>query len=99
VKSRGRPRDSVARFHLGNGAAVERINWLGDRSAKGLQESYGLMVNYQYRTADIEHNHEMFAAQGTIAASEAVCEALARLSAEAAREHATLGFLRSHLRL
>ena len=99
VKARGRPRDSVARFHLGNGAAIERINWLGDRSAKGLAEAYGLMVNYQYRTADIEHNHEMFAANGTIAASEPVRLALARLAVDEAREHATLGFLRSHLRL
>ena len=43
-----RPLDAVARFHLGNGARVERINWLGDPSPKGLKQSWGLMVNYYY---------------------------------------------------
>ena len=47
-KRGGRPRDSVARFHLGNGARLERINWLGDLSPKGLAESFGLLVNYKY---------------------------------------------------
>ena len=91
-KHKGRPRDPVARFHLGNGARVERINWLGDRSAKGLAESAGLMVNYQYRLEDIEENHEAFAAHGTVAASEPVRAALARL-AEPARESARFPFL------
>ena len=98
AKQQGRPRDPVARFHLGNGAAVERLNWLGDRSAKGLAESAGLMVNYQYRLEDIEHNHEAFAAHGTIAASEAVQAALARLHEEA-RDHHRRSFLGTHLRL
>jgi len=97
VKRRGRPSDSVARFHLGNGAAVERINWLGDRSAKGLAESCGLMVNYQYRTEDIEHNHEMFAAHGTIAASDAVLAARAQLT-ERERERDKFSLLGGHLR-
>lgn len=44
----GKPLDSVARFHLGNGARVERLNWGGDPSAKGLKQSYGMMVNYLY---------------------------------------------------
>ena len=44
----GKPLDPVARFHLGNGARVERLNWLGDPSAKGLKQSCGLMVNYLY---------------------------------------------------
>jgi malonyl-CoA decarboxylase len=98
VKQRGRPRDSVARFHLGNGAAVERLNWLGDRSAKGLAESAGLMVNYQYRLDDIEHNHEVFAAHGTVAASDAVRAALASLH-EDARDNHRRSFLGTHLRL
>jgi len=98
VKQEGRPRDPVARFHLGNGAAVERLNWLGDRSAKGLAESAGLMVNYQYRLEDIEHNHEAFAAHGTIAASDAVHAALARLHEEA-RDNHRRSFLGTHLRL
>jgi malonyl-CoA decarboxylase len=98
VKRQGRPRDPVARFHLGNGAAVERINWLGDRSSKGLAESAGLMVNYQYRLEDIEHNHEAFAAHGTIAASDAVRAALAGLHDEP-HEAPRRSFLATHLRL
>jgi malonyl-CoA decarboxylase len=69
---KGRLIDSVARFHLGNGARLERINWLGDTSPKGLRESAGIMVNYLYRLEDIEKNHEAYANQGTVAASGAV---------------------------
>jgi malonyl-CoA decarboxylase len=69
---KGRLIDSVARFHLGNGASLERINWLGDLSSKGLRESAGIMVNYLYRLEDIEKNHEAYANQGEIAASNAV---------------------------
>jgi malonyl-CoA decarboxylase len=69
---KGRLIDSVARFHLGNGARLERIDWLGDLSPKGLRESAGLMVNYLYRLDDIEKNHEAYANQGEIAASSAV---------------------------
>ena len=68
----GRARDAVARFHLGNGASLERINWLGDSSRKGLKESAGIMVNYLYDLGDIEKNHEAYANQGVIAASSAV---------------------------
>ena len=57
-KPDGRPLDSVARFHLGNGARLERINWLGDTSEKGIASSFGLMVNYLYDVTDIEKNHE-----------------------------------------
>ncbi|MBI5265428.1 MAG: malonyl-CoA decarboxylase [Bradyrhizobium sp.] len=64
--------DSVARFHLGNGARLERINWLGDLSPKGVRESAGIMVNYLYRLEDIEKNHEAYANQGEIVASSAV---------------------------
>ena len=70
--SKGRLVDSVARFHLGNGARLEKINWLGDLSPKGLRESAGVMVNYLYRLEDIEKNHEAYANQGEIAASTAV---------------------------
>ena len=73
VKSKeGRPVDPVARFHLGNGARLERINWLGDTSDKGQSEAYGLMVNYRYDLKEIEHNHEAFADTGEIAAAKAV---------------------------
>ena len=71
-KRDGKPVDPVARFHLGNGASIERINWLGDASAKGMKESAGLMVNYVYRLADIEANHEAFASGGPIAVSSQV---------------------------
>jgi malonyl-CoA decarboxylase len=69
---KGRLIDSVARFHLGNGARLEQIDWLGDVSPKGLHESAGLMVNYLYRIEDIEKNHEAYANQRTVAASGAV---------------------------
>ena len=69
---KGRLIDSVARFHLGNGARLERIDWLGDLSPKGLRESAGIMVNYLYRIEDIEKNHEAYANDGTVAASSAV---------------------------
>jgi malonyl-CoA decarboxylase len=69
---KGRLIDSVARFHLGNGARLERINWLGDLSPKALRESAGIMVNYLYRPEDIEKNHEAYANQDEIVASPAV---------------------------
>ncbi len=68
----GRVIDSVARFHLGNGARLDRINWMGDLSVKGLFESYGVMVNYRYDLAEIERNHETYANQGVAVASSAV---------------------------
>ena len=70
--SKGRLIDSVERFHIGNGARLERIDWLGDLSPKGLRESAGIMVNYLYRLDDIEKNHEAYANHGEIAASSAV---------------------------
>jgi malonyl-CoA decarboxylase len=71
-KRNGRPRDPVARFHLGNGARLERINWLGDLSAKGMAESFGLLVNYKYDTAMIERNHEAYTNNGDVVMSAAV---------------------------
>ena len=68
----GRPVDPVARFHLGNGARLERINWLGDVSEKGLREAHGLMVNYLYDLTAIEANHEAFENEGTVATSKTV---------------------------
>ncbi len=86
--SRGNPLDPVARFHLGNGAQLERLNFLGDRSEKGMQQSYGLMVNYLYALDKIEANHEAFAEKGQVATSSAVrkmlpIRALAEVSASA----------------
>src|ERR1700727_1810951 len=68
----GRVPDPVARFHLGNGARLERIDWEGDLSPKGLMESLGIMVNYLYDLDEIERNHEAFVNRGQIAASAVV---------------------------
>ena len=86
--SRGNPLDPVARFHLGNGAQLERLNFLGDRSEKGMQQSHGLMVNYLYALDKIEANHEAFAEKGQVATSSTVrkmlpVRALAETSASA----------------
>ena len=54
------PLDAVARFHLGNGAMLERINWMGDISEQGMARSAGLMVNYTYWLAEVERNHERY---------------------------------------
>jgi malonyl-CoA decarboxylase len=67
----GRALDPVAHFHLSNGARVERLNWLGDTSPKGLQQSAGIMVNYLYRLDHIEANHEAYRDEGRVVASSA----------------------------
>lgn len=56
--------DRVAHFHLDNGARIERINWLGDISKRGLEQSAGIMVNYRYVLEDVEKNHEAYCATG-----------------------------------
>jgi malonyl-CoA decarboxylase len=68
----GAPVDSVARFHLGNGARLERIDWPADLSERGLQQSYGVMVNYLYDLGDIEKNHEAYAETRAVTAASAV---------------------------
>jgi len=79
AKRGAEPFDEVSRFHLGNGAALERVNWLGDTSASGMKRSAGLMVNYVYRLEDVERNHERFFSEHAVVASRAV-EKLARKS-------------------
>ena len=64
--------DRVSHFHLSNGARIERINWAADLSAKGLDQSAGIMVNYLYVLSNIEKNHENYAGNGEIAVSSAV---------------------------
>jgi malonyl-CoA decarboxylase len=64
--------DPVARFHLGNGARLERINWLGNTAQRAIQESFGIMVNYLYDHDSIENNHEAFVRDGTIVRSSDV---------------------------
>jgi malonyl-CoA decarboxylase len=71
------PLDPVARFHLGNGAALERINWMGDSSEQGMSRSAGMMVNYLYRLAEVERNHDRYFREHHIVASSAA-EKLAR---------------------
>ena len=73
---KGRPIDPVARFHLNNGARLERLNWLGDVSEKGLSQAAGFMVNYLYDVAQIERNHDAFAREGRVIAARAVENAL-----------------------
>jgi malonyl-CoA decarboxylase len=72
----GLPLDPVARFHLGNGARLERLNFLGDTSPNGLRQAHGLMVNYLYALDEIERNHEAYAEKGVVAASSALRKAL-----------------------
>jgi malonyl-CoA decarboxylase len=76
----GTPVDSVARFHLGNGARLERLNWLADTSERAVGQADGLMVNYLYDLDDIEKNHEAYAQHRTVVASSAVTK-LARAKA------------------
>ena len=66
------PLDSVAKFHLGNGARLERTNWPADLSKTGLKNSFGAMVNYSYRLHEIEKNHERFVEKGEITTSSAI---------------------------
>ena len=61
----GKPLDAVARFHLGNGARVERLNWMGDPSPKGIKQSCGLMVNYLYDLKRLD-KHRALLSQGKI---------------------------------
>jgi malonyl-CoA decarboxylase len=66
-----KPVDAVAKFHLGNGARVERLNWAGDPSPKGIRQSYGLMVNYLYDLKRLD-KHRTMLANGEIALSAEV---------------------------
>ena len=56
----GMPNDPVSRFHIGNGASLERINLNADTSEKGMTQSYGVMANYLYDLDVVEENHEIF---------------------------------------
>jgi malonyl-CoA decarboxylase len=85
AKQKAEPLDPVARFHLGNGAALERLNWMGDTSEQGMARSAGMMVNYVYWLAEVEKNHERYFREHFIAASP-VIEKLAREAAVTAAE-------------
>jgi malonyl-CoA decarboxylase len=85
VKRGDEPLDAVARFHLGNGADLERLNWMADSSESGLARAAGMMANYSYRIEDIERNHEQYANRHEVAAS-ARLRALARECPLASKE-------------
>jgi malonyl-CoA decarboxylase len=84
AKQNHEPLDAVARFHLKNGARLERINWLGDTSASGLQRSGGLTANYVYKLPDVERNHELYVREHKVRASREI-ETLAKRFSPPAR--------------
>lgn len=73
-KKRGKALDSVANFHLQNGAMVERINWMADRSEKGQHQSAGIMVNYVYRLENIEEYAQSYFSTGQIHSSDDILQ-------------------------
>ncbi len=73
---RGKPIDAVARFHLGNGAKLESLNWAADISDEGLAQSAGIMVNYLYEPTEIEKNHQIYENKGDIIVSASVTKLL-----------------------
>ena len=74
----GEPLDPVARFHLKNGAVLERVNVLGNPSEKGMQGAFGLMVNYVYNLAKVEENHEKYVRDNKVICASQVRKALSR---------------------
>ncbi|MBA3057612.1 MAG: malonyl-CoA decarboxylase [Gammaproteobacteria bacterium] len=66
----GKPLDPVTRFHLGNGARIERLNWGGDFSSKGVKQSYGMMVNYLYDLKRLDRYRAQFANSKLAVSSE-----------------------------
>jgi malonyl-CoA decarboxylase len=76
VKQNGEPVDPVARFHLRNGARLERINWRGDCSEKGLRQSAGMLVNYVYESTSVTQNHESYVNDGEVISSPGVNQLL-----------------------
>jgi malonyl-CoA decarboxylase len=74
--------DPVARFHLSNGARLERINRFGNSRSYGLADSFGLMANYRYVPEEFEENHEGF-----------ICEGKIRVSKQLLQEHRTVAEL------
>ncbi len=97
----GAPHDAVERFHLANGAVVERLDWLADPSPRGIAQSFGIMVNYRYALDRIAANQLAYAAERRVDASSPVKALLgADTGAEAAgpqrsRPRALLASLRA----
>ncbi|XP_037078978.1 malonyl-CoA decarboxylase, mitochondrial-like isoform X3 [Pollicipes pollicipes] len=88
-KRRGSALDSVANFHLRNGAVMWRLNWRADLTPRGLTNSCGIMVNYRYFLDQTQHNSEQYLSTQTIAASESIRE-MAEAAASLARARAAL---------
>ena len=76
------PNDPVARFHIGNGAILERINFLSDTSEKGLEQSLGFMVNYLYNLEKVEMNHEKYVVDKKINTSKSLEKEFIKLNIE-----------------
>jgi len=76
AKRKGEPLDPVARFHLRNGARLDRINWCGDPSTRGMSQSYGMLVNYVYDPTTVAENHEEYVNSFRVASSESVAALL-----------------------
>ena len=76
------PNDPVARFHLGNGASLEQINYLGDVSSNGINLSAGLMVNYLYDLDKVEKNHELYTSENKINISKNAKKVLLKYTKE-----------------
>lgn len=68
----GKPSDPVCRFHIGNGARLERLNWVAHMNDKGFASSYGIMANYKYIIDDIEKNHEAFESDNTVTVTASI---------------------------
>jgi len=86
-RPKGGPIDPVARFHLGNGASLRTIHWLGDRSENGLRSSAGMMVNYLYDLKTVDANHEAYSRDGKVIASRDVTSLLdARFESQDSRK-------------
>jgi len=72
VKRKDKPLNPVARFHFGNGAKLYRINWMGNNSVHGIEDSLGMMVNYLYDLKNIELNHEAYVTNGELSVSKSI---------------------------
>jgi malonyl-CoA decarboxylase len=97
----GAPRDAVERFHLGNGATIERIDWLADPTPRGIEQSYGVMVNYRYALDRYAANqlaystsHAVDASSGVKALAAADTTVLGEPMVAVSRRNALLGAIR-----
>ena len=78
----GLPNDPVARFHLGNGAILEKINFLSNISENGLEQSLGYMVNYLYNLEEVELNHEKYVVDKKINTSKSLEKEFIKLNVD-----------------